>query len=132
VLSPIDRIHSVSPRLTPFLLFPMFQSTLIHPDYARLYLRVHFLLVHGQKPEPLSECTPSASGTQQPSEIRWPSHDDCATMHHWHHLIGWSLSQWTWDLRVPNLFIFNLFSSHCMLILPLLLHSGPMHTCDHF
>src|SRR5882724_10094779 len=27
-------------------------------------------------------------------------------MCHWHHLIGWSLSQWTWDLRVPTLFIF--------------------------
>src|SRR5882724_10266917 len=27
-------------------------------------------------------------------------------MHHWHHLIGQSLSQWTWDLSVPTLFIF--------------------------
>src|SRR5882724_13521227 len=36
----------------------------------------------------------------------WTAHDSCASMHHWHHLVGRSLSWWTWDLRVPTLFIF--------------------------
>src|SRR5882724_8978832 len=76
-------------------------------------------------------CTPLASGMQTPSEIMWTSHDNHATTHHPHHLISRSLSQWTWDLSVPTLFIFNLFLSHCMLILLCLLHSGPMHACSH-
>src|SRR5882724_2898194 len=36
----------------------------------------------------------------------WTACDDCTSTCHWHHLISWSLSRWTWDLRVPTLFIF--------------------------
>src|SRR5882724_9585747 len=47
----------------------------------------------------------------------WASHDDWAIMCHPCHLVSWSLSWWTWDLRVPTLFSFNLFLYYCMLIL---------------
>src|SRR5882724_9955313 len=40
----------------------------------------------------------------------WTSHDDHTTSHHLHHLISRPLSQWTWDLRVPTLFIFQSIS----------------------
>src|SRR5882724_9632130 len=36
----------------------------------------------------------------------WTACDNCTSMHHWCHLVGWSLSWWTWDLRVPTLSIF--------------------------
>src|SRR5882724_11635582 len=65
-----------------------------------------------------------ALGMYRHSEVTWPSHDDHATMCHPCHLISRPVSQWTWDLRVPTLFIFTLFLSNCMLILLCLLHSG--------
>src|SRR5882724_7427014 len=40
----------------------------------------------------------------------WASCDDCTIMHHLCHLVGQSLSLWTWDLRVPTLFIFQYIS----------------------
>src|SRR5882724_3417146 len=40
----------------------------------------------------------------------WSSCDNYGTMCHPHHLISQSLSQWTWDLRVPTLFIFQSIS----------------------
>src|SRR5882724_9273391 len=52
--------------------------------------------------------------TWLPSKITWSSHDDCATMHH---LISRPSGQQTWDLRVPTLFLSNLFSSYGMLML---------------
>src|SRR5882724_11870793 len=36
----------------------------------------------------------------------WTACDDHASTRHWCHLIDQSLSQWTWDLRVPTLFLF--------------------------
>src|SRR5882724_13405315 len=53
-------------------------------------------------------------GTWPPSEIMWSSCDDHTTTHH---LIRRLLSWWTWDLRVPTLFSFNLFLSYSMLML---------------
>ena len=38
--------------------------------------------------KPWLECIPTASGTQAPSEVTWPSHDDHATTCHPGHLIG--------------------------------------------
>src|SRR5882724_9628647 len=67
----------------------------------------------------------------RPSEVTWPSHDGHTTMHHPCHPIGRPVSLWTWDLRVPTLFIFTLFLSHCVLMLLCLLCSGPTHTCSH-
>src|SRR5882724_5011821 len=52
--------------------------------------------------------------TWLPSEIMWSTCDNHATMHH---LISRPSSQWTWDLRVPTLFLSNLFSSYGMLML---------------
>src|SRR5882724_7184991 len=63
--------------------------------------------------------------------VTWPSHDNHATMYHPCHLFGRPPSLWTWDLRVPTLFLSNLFLSHCMLILLCLLHSGPTPACSH-
>ena len=116
-LSPIDQICSVSLGLTPFLSYPALQVTPILPNYAQLCWRVPFPLLHSQVPEPSLECTPPASGMPRPSKIMWSSCDDHATMCHLCHLVCQSLSWWTWDLRVPTLLIFNLFSSHCRLIL---------------
>jgi len=82
-------------------------------------------------PEPWSECNPTALGMWTPSEVMCPSHDDCATMHHPGHLISRPPSWWTWDLRVPTLFLSNLFSSYCVLMLLWLLSSGCAHTCSH-
>jgi len=110
MLSPINHIHAVSFRLMPHLPFPMLQAALINPDHTQLYPMGLFLLVHGKEPEPSSEHTPSASGMQQASNITWTSCDDCATMHYPCHLISRPLSQWTWDLRVPTLFIFQSIS----------------------
>src|SRR5882724_2608005 len=62
-----------------------------------------------------SDSNPLASGMQTPSGIMWMARDNHTTMHHLYHLVGWTLSQWTWDLRVPTLFSFNL--SYCMLTL---------------
>jgi len=74
---------------------------------------------------------PHGLRVQWPSKITWPSHDNHATMHHPCHLVSRPLSWWTWDLRVPTLFIFNLFLSYCVLIPLWLLHSAHMHTCSH-
>src|SRR5882724_6034924 len=46
-----------------------------------------------------------------PSEITWPSHDNCATTCHPCHLIGRPPSWLTWDLRVPTLFFFQSIST---------------------
>jgi len=43
-LLSLTQAHSFPP-----ILFPMLQATPIHPNYTQLYLRVHFLSVHGQK-----------------------------------------------------------------------------------
>src|SRR5882724_1073393 len=64
-------------------------------------------------------------------QITWSSCDDHTTTCHLHPLVGRSLSWWTWDLKVPTLFLFNLFLSYCMLMLLCLLHSGPTHTYSH-
>src|SRR5882724_11292049 len=117
VLIPIVHICPVPLRLTPFPSYHALQVTPINPNYARLYLRVLSPSVHGQGPEHSSEHTPSALGMQRPSKIMWPSPDDHTTMCHPCHLIGRPPSQCTWDLRVPTLFLFNLFSSYCVLIL---------------
>src|SRR5882724_11388023 len=82
-------------------------------------------------PELWSDSNPSASGMETPAGITWMGRDDCATMRHLRHLVSRPLSQWTWDLRVPTLFSFNLFLSYYMLILVQLLCSGPMHTYSH-
>src|SRR5882724_9590056 len=37
----------------------------------------------------------------------WTACDDRAIMRDWCHLISRSLNWWTWDLRVPTLFIFS-------------------------
>src|SRR5882724_3594649 len=86
---------------------------------------------HGWGPEPWSEHTPMASGMWTPSEVTWPSCDNCTTMHHPSHVVSRPPSQWTWDLRVPTLFLFHLFPSYCMLILLCLLCSGCVHTSSH-
>jgi len=114
-------------RLTAFLPYHVLQITPINSNYTQLCLGTPSPLVHRKRPEHSSECTPSALGMQIPSEIMWPSCDNHATMHHLGHLIGRPPSWWTWDLRVPTLFIFNLFPSYCMLILLWLLCSG--YTC---
>src|SRR5882724_2042972 len=59
----------------------------------------------------------------------WTAHEDCASTRHWHHLVSWSLSWWSWDLRVPTLFFSHLFLSYCMLILLWLLCRACMCTC---
>ena len=66
--------------------------------------------------EPWSESNPTALGMWRPSKVMWPSHDDCATMHHLSHCISRPPSKWTWDLRVPTLFLFHIFPSYCMLM----------------
>jgi len=75
------------------------------------------------QPEPWSECNPMALGMWMPSKVTWPSCDDCAITCHPGHIVGRPPSQWTWDLRVPTLFLFHLFSYYCMLTLLWLLHS---------
>jgi len=50
--------------------------------------------------------------TWPPPEITWSSCDDHATMSH---LISRPSSQWTWDLKVPTLFLSNIFSFYGML-----------------
>src|SRR5882724_7842276 len=74
---------------------------------------------------------PLGSGTQTLPEIMWPSCDNHATMCHPGHLVGRPPSQWTWDLRVPTLFLLHLFPYYCVLILLSLLCSGCMCTCPH-
>ena len=110
VLSPIDHICSVSLGLTPFFPYPALQVTLISPDHTQLCLRVPFSLVHSQEPEPSLGCTPSASGMPRPSKITWSSCDNHATTHNSCHIVSRPLSQWTWDLRGPTLFIFQSIS----------------------
>src|SRR5882724_9218604 len=90
------------------------QSTLITPNYA-CGLPPHQFTDRGQNTH--QNTPPQPRGMQIPSEIMWPSCDNHATMHHLGHLIGRPPSWWTWDLRVPTLFIFNLFPSYCMQIL---------------
>src|SRR5882724_7535459 len=68
-------------------------------------------------PNPQSECTPMALGTWLQSKITWSSCDNHPTMCHPCHLVSRPSSWQTWDLRVPTLFLSNLFSSYCMLIL---------------
>ena len=53
---------------------------------------------------------PYSLGMWKLSEVTWPSHDDHTTMCHPCCPIGRPLSQWTWDLRVPTLFIFQSIS----------------------
>src|SRR5882724_4698721 len=60
---------------------------------------------------------PLPSGVWMPSKVMWPSHDDCTTTCHPGHLVGRPPSWQTWDLRVPTLFLSNLFPSYCMLML---------------
>src|SRR5882724_13156689 len=102
VPSPILHICPVPLRLTPFPSYHALQVTLINPDYALLYLRDLSPLVHGQGQKHSSECTPSASGMQRPSEIMCPSCDDHATMHHPCHLVSRPPSWRTWELMVPT------------------------------
>src|SRR5882724_10522332 len=142
VIIPIVHICPVPLGLTPFSSYHALQVTPINPNYAQLYLRVLSPSVHGQGPEHLLECTPSASGMQRPSKIMWPSHDHHATTHHLHHLSSRPPSQQMWDLRVPTLFLFNLFSSYyfsdCSTVvkhIPVLipdLESNCMHPCALF
>src|SRR5882724_6727110 len=109
VLSPSHHIHPVPLRLTPFLSYHAPQVTPINPDYAQPG-PMHLFQSHLKSwPEPQLEHTPTASGMWSPSKVMWPSHDNHATMCHPHHFIGRPLSWWTWDLRVPTLFLFNLF-----------------------
>src|SRR5882724_4224874 len=63
---------------------------------------------------PSQNAPPRPWGTWPPSKITWSSCDDCATMRH---LIGRPSSQQTWDLRVPTLFLSNLFLSNGILML---------------
>src|SRR5882724_11962348 len=88
VLSPTDHIRPVPPKLTPFLSYHALQVTLIYHDYTRLCLVVPSSLPWSWGPEHWSECTPSASGMQTPSEITWPSCDNHATTCHPSHLIS--------------------------------------------
>src|SRR5882724_5143220 len=67
-----------------------------------------------------------------PYKATWPSCGDHATMCYPCHLVTRLLGQWTWDLRVPTLFLFHLFSSYCMVMLLLLLCSGYTCACSHF
>src|SRR5882724_11700820 len=46
--------------------------------------------------------------------ITWASRDKCITTCH---LVSRLLNQWPWDLRVPNLFSFDLFLSSGVLML---------------
>src|SRR5882724_5290349 len=89
------------------------------PNQPRLYPTMHrgSLSSHlGLGPRHLSDHNPSDSGMQTPSEIMWTSCGNCTTMRHLCHLISRPLSWKAWVLRVPTLFIFNLFLSYCMLI----------------
>src|SRR5882724_7185235 len=63
---------------------------------------------------PSRNAPPQPWGTWLPSEIMWSSHDNHTTMCH---LVGMPYSWWTWDLRVPTLFLSNLFLSYGMLML---------------
>jgi len=109
-LSPTDHICPVPPRLTPFLSYHALQS----PNWSQLcQLYCGSLLITLQTGlEHWSECTP------QP----W----DADTF--WDHvaIMWWSCNHvppgpphcrppiWqTWDLRVPTLFLSNIFPSYC-------------------
>src|SRR5882724_2128341 len=50
-------------------------------------------------------------------KITWASHDNCATMRQPHRLVSRPPSRPSWDLRVPTLFLFNLFLYYYMLML---------------
>jgi len=81
----------------------------------------HHIPSHG--PNPSWNNFPQLQGCRQPSNITWPSHDivqpcvTCTTS------LARPPSRQTWDLRVSNLFLFNLFLSYGMLMLFLLLRS---------
>src|SRR5882724_5904330 len=64
-------------------------------------------------------------------KIMWASHDNHATMHQPRCLIGRPPSRPSWDLRVPTLFLFNLFLYYYMLMLLSLLRSDRMGACSH-
>jgi len=84
------------------------------------------------RPKPqLEQTSHKLQGCQQPSNITWPSHDDCATMCYLHHLVGRPPSRrpGTWEFQ--TLFLFNLFLSYGMLMLFLLLRSCLMHLYAH-
>src|SRR5882724_11628715 len=130
-LSPSDALPLLSFRFTPSFSLRTPQTILIssiHTQPGPLGLIPSHLML---QPEPWSEDTPMALGMWRPSEVMGPSCDDHATTCHPCYLISRPVSWWTCDLRVPTLFIFTLFLSHCMLMLHCLLHSGPMHTCCH-
>src|SRR5882724_4573985 len=69
------------------------------------------------QPKPWSEQIPMSLRMCKPSKITWTARDDHATTCHPGHLIGRPPSQQTWDLRVPTLFLCNLFLSYCILML---------------
>src|SRR5882724_11914190 len=130
-LSPSDALPLVSFGFTPSLSLRTPQVMLSGYDHARPG-PLGFITSHLMSwPEPRSEDTPTTSGMWKLSEVTWASCDNHATTCHPCHLVGRPISQWTWDLRVPTLFIFNLFQSHCMLILLFLLCSGPTCACSH-
>ena len=127
--SHCSHLHSTFHRFTPSSSPRSPLATSIGSDHTQLCLGTPSPLVHRQRPEHSSECTPLALGMQIPSEITWTSHDNHATTCHPGHLVGRPPSQWMWDLRVPTLFLSNL--SYCMLILHWLLYSGYTCTCSH-
>src|SRR5882724_5288542 len=63
---------------------------------------------------PSQNAPPWPCGIWPPSKIMWSSCDNHATTCH---LISRPSSWKTWDLRVPTLFLSNLFSSYGMLML---------------
>src|SRR5882724_10810158 len=111
----LDPISVTSP--TPLRTSPTCSVSRVGPDRTRLN---HLNLIPSH-PKSLSEpqlAQPHIpSGMQQLSTITWSSCDNCATTRHPCRLVGRPTSQQSWDLRVPTLFLFNLFPSYCMLML---------------
>jgi len=94
--------HSVLVRLTPFFPYPTLQVTPISPNYAQLSLRVPVHRSTARSQNPHQNALPWPWGCNGLPRSHGSSHDNHTTMHH---LISQSLSQWTWDLKVPTLFI---------------------------
>src|SRR5882724_8184125 len=64
-------------------------------------------------------------------KITWASRDNHATTCQPCRLVGRPPSRPPWDLRVPTLFLFNLFLYYYMLMLLSLLRSDRMGACSH-
>src|SRR5882724_2814362 len=90
------------------------------PDHAPWASPTH---IQGYSQIPSQNAPPQLWGTWPPSEIMWSSCDNHTTMCH---LISSPTSWQTWDLRVPTLFLSNLFSSYGMLML---LNCSAVPTC---